>query len=112
MIRPGPQAQAGRMTARELARTGVALLIGAAVALPVGVVIGRLGDAEPVSSVSRPGTADMRDMFSPSVRTDPYFLDRQREGVEALERHCARTGESCFEARAARQRLSELEATD
>jgi hypothetical protein len=54
----------------------------------------------------------MRNMFSPSVRGDPWFLDRQREGVEALERYCRRTGQSCAEARAARHRLSELEAAD
>ena len=96
----------------SLAKLAFALLCGAALALPVGFVLGRLGPpAEPERSVAR-SDGRLRDMFSPSIRSDPYFLDRQREGVEALERHCARTGEICAEARAARLRLSQLEGRD
>jgi len=93
---------------------GFALLCGAALALPAGFVLGRLGSPSPTAparSVAH-GDGRLRDMYSPSVRGDPYFLDRQREGVEALERYCARTGESCAEARAARLRLSQLERRD
>ena len=91
---------------------GFALLCGAALALPAGFVLGRLGhQVEPGRSAGQ-GNATMRSMFSPSIRTDPYFIDRQREGIEALERYCERTGKSCAEARAARQRLSQLEGRD
>ena len=67
---------------------GFALLCGAALALPAGFVLGRLGhQVEPGRSAGQ-GNATMRSMFSPSIRTDPYFIDRQREGIEALERYC------------------------
>lgn len=100
------------MTTRDLVKLGLALLLGAAIAFPAGLMVA--GSRTPPDG-ARPaarGDAAMRDMFSPSVRSDPWFLARQREGVEALERHCARTGESCAEARAARRRLAELEVAD
>jgi hypothetical protein len=50
----------------------------------------------------------MREILSPTIRNDPYFLDRQRQGIEALEAHCRRSGEMCAEARAARRRFDEL----
>ena len=99
------------MTAKDFTKTAFALLCGAALALPAGFVLGRLGrSVEPEGIVH--GDGRFRDMYSPSLRSDRYFLDRQREGVEALERYCERTGESCAEARAARLRLSQLEQRD
>jgi len=92
---------------REWARTGLALLLGAAVALPAGFWLGRLGSDAGIPRAAA-GDPARRDVFSPSVRSDPYFLEQQREGVAALERHCAQTGESCAEARAARRHLAEL----
>jgi len=91
---------------------GAALLLGAAVALPAGFVLGRLGNGTERERPARQGDPGLRDVFSPSIRADPYFLARQREGIEALERHCARTGQSCAEARAARKRLSDLDAAN
>ncbi len=101
------------MTTRDFAKFGLALLVGAALAFPAGMMVAgwHRGERRSVPPPPR-GEAAMRDMFSPSVRSDPWFLDRQREGVEALERYCARTGQSCAEARAARHRLAELEASD
>jgi hypothetical protein len=100
------------MNTRDWVKMAVALGAGVALALPAGFVLGRLGrDAEP----SRPvhdGDAARRDVFSPSIRDDPYFVARQREGVAALERRCRESGESCAEARAARQRLAELGYAD
>jgi hypothetical protein len=75
------------------------------------MVAGLAGRPEPAVPAARP-TAAVRDVFSPSIRSDPYFVDRQRESVEALERYCDRTGASCVEARAARRRLGELEAAN
>ena len=101
------------MITRESTKLGCSLLLGAALALPVGLLLGGMGSSS--SEAQRPaprGDATARDMFSPSVRSDPYFLARQREGVEALERYCARTGESCAEARGARARLDQLSGVD
>lgn len=94
------------MSRSEGLRLAAALLLGAALAFPVGLIVA--GNEEtPRSSASR-SPAAVRDVFSPRVRSDPYFLDRQRENVEALEAHCRETGEPCAEARAARRRLDEL----
>lgn len=99
-----------RVTGRDLARLGLALLLGAAIAFPAGMMVAGSGSRSEDSRPRAPREgAAMRDMFSPSIRDDPWFLERQREGVEALEGYCARTGENCAEARAARRRLSQLE---
>jgi hypothetical protein len=101
------------VTAKELAKLGVALLIGAAIAFPAGLLVaGFAEDPADRRRAAPSGSAAVRDVYSPALRSDPWFVDRQREGVEALERHCARTGESCPEARAARRRLATLEAAD
>lgn len=100
------------MARGELGKMAAVLGLGVALALPAGFVIGRLGTDDTPAQPARPADRAVRDVFSPSLRRDPYFLERQREGVEALERHCARTGETCAEARAARRRLAELDAAD
>ena len=98
------------MTTRDFAKLGLALLLGAAIAFPAGMMVaGSRGGPDRPAAATRRDAAVVRDVFSPSIRDDPWFLDRQREGVEALERHCAQTGESCPEARAARRRVAELE---
>ena len=95
------------MTAKELARLGGALLIGAGVAFPAGWMVAGLsnGPSAPLHS----GPAGVRDVYSPALRSDPWFLEKQREGYEALERQCRQTGEYCAEAREARRLLAELE---
>ena len=99
------------MTTRELAKLGLALLVGAAIAFPAGLMVAGSGSGSARADRAAPrDAAAVRDVFSPSIRRDPWFVDRQREGVEALEAYCARTGESCPEARAARRGLAELEA--
>lgn len=101
------------MATRDLAKLGIALLLGAAIAFPAGMMVaGSRSGPEGARPAAAPRDAPMRNMFSPSVRSDPWFLARQREGIEALEAYCARTGESCTEARAARRRLAEIEAAD
>ena len=98
------------MITRDLAKLGLALLVGAAIAFPAGMMVaGSRGPADRPAAAPRPDAAATRNMFSPSIRRDPWFLDRQREGIEALERYCAQTGENCSEARAARRRLEEIE---
>ena len=101
------------MTTKELAKLGLALLVGAAIAFPAGMMVaGSQNRPDRASPATRRNDAGMRDMFSPSIRRDPAFLERQREGVEALERYCAQSGKSCPEARAARRALAELDAAD
>jgi hypothetical protein len=97
------------VAAKDLPKYAAALLVGAALAFPAGMMVAGSRSA-PGHAVAdhRPAGAG-RNMFSPSVRTDPYFLEQQRKGVDALERFCARTGESCAEARAARRRIDELQ---
>ena len=98
------------MTAKDLTRLGLALLLGAALAFPAGMMVAA-DDDRPVAKrpSARGADASLREAFSPAVRSDPWFVERQRDGVEALERHCAGSGEMCREARAARLRLAELE---
>jgi hypothetical protein len=51
--------------------------------------------------------ATSRAVYSPKVLSDPWFLDRQRDNVAALERACADRGEMCDESRSARRWLDE-----
>jgi hypothetical protein len=95
------------LTARDALRLGSALLLGAAIALPVGMMLGG-GDAPQQRPAPAAGEdPGMRQVFSPNVRDDPYVRARLREQVEALEAHCDSTGELCAEARAARAELDD-----
>ena len=93
------------MSGRDILRLAAALLLGAAIAFPAGVMVA--SRTETAAAPMRTAPAAMRDIFSPTIRNDPYFLGRQRQGMEALEAHCRRTGEMCTEARAARRRFGE-----
>lgn len=97
------------MTGRDLARLAAGLLIGAAIALPVGMRLGADDDDRATPARHSPRGAERRAVFSPKVLSDPYFLEEQRAGVAALEAHCRKSGELRAEARAARERLAELE---
>ena len=100
------------MAGKDIGRLAAALLIGAALAFPAGMLVAEwTRPAERDEPTARP-TAAVRDVFSPALRRDPYFIEQQRAGVEALERYCDRTGASCAEARAARRQLDKLEAAD
>lgn len=99
------------MTAKDLAKLGCALLVGAALAFPAGLLVAGWRDEprqRPTVRASAPGP--VRDVFSPALRSDPWFIERQRAGIEALEAHCRQTGENCAEARAARRWLDEQAA--
>jgi hypothetical protein len=101
------------VTTKELAKLALALLVGVAIAFPAGMMVaGSRSDPGREGPGLRGDPAAVRDVFSPSIRTDRWFIGRQREGVEALERHCAQTGESCPEARAARRALADMDAAD
>lgn len=89
------------MAGRDLVRLGCALLLGMALAFPLGLMVaGQRGGNEPAPRST--ASAERRDVFSPRVRDDPYFREQQRRNVEALEAHCRQSGESCAEAEQAR----------
>ena len=90
------------MSAREAARLGCVLLIGMAVAFPAGLMLAGGGDDKPAG---RAGSATMREVYSPEILDDPWFVEQQRANIEALERTCRETGEMCGEAREARRWL-------
>ncbi|HEY6816687.1 MAG TPA: hypothetical protein VI168_14200 [Croceibacterium sp.] len=97
------------MTRREGLRLALALLVGAALAFPAGLLVAGLGD-DPADDRPRARAAAapaVRDVYSPALRSDPWFIERQRAGIEALESHCRESGENCAEARAARRWLDE-----
>jgi len=95
------------MTRREAWRLGGALLLGAALALPAGIMLGGRVEHDPTSRVASGSASASRNPFSPRIVSDQAFLDQQRGNVEALERHCRETGESCATARAARRWLED-----
>ena len=90
------------MQGRELWLVGGALVLGPAIAFPVGLMLG--GNRAPPAPRPVPPVA-MRQVYSPRLLSDPYFLDQARRGTEALERQCRRSGEYCAEAAAARDWL-------
>jgi hypothetical protein len=84
-----------------------AALLGAAVALPVGMMLAGVGSGEPRTRAAPPAAGTGRAVYSPKVLSDPYFLEQQRKGAEALETRCRAAGEMCAEAGAARRWLAE-----
>ena len=95
------------MTRKEVGKLVCAALVGAAAALPVGMMLAGVGEGEPPTRPAPRAAATARAVFSPKVLSDPYFLDQQRKGADALEAHCRATGAMCAEARAARRWLAE-----
>ena len=95
------------MTGKECARLAAALLIGAGLAFPFGLWVAGGADGASETPARRAPAAVGRAMYSPSIRDDPYFLEQQRKGIEALEAECRRTGDFCAEARRARRRFED-----
>jgi hypothetical protein len=93
---------------------GCAAAIGAAIALPAGIVAGRYGFRSsettnpngPASVSGRRG----RDIFAPDFRNDPNVIEQQRRVVEALEQSCRHSKLHCKEAEQARLRVEEAAA--
>lgn len=90
-------------------------------------LVAAFGAGMMVTSLGRPGdslssrsddssdastTADRREVYSPTVRSDQYFLSQQRRNVELLERHCETSAAMCAEARAAREAFEKLREGD
>lgn len=88
------------------------LAIGALLAFPAGLMLGRSGD-EPQARAPALGAANatgMRNPYSPRVLSDPAFVAEQRRNAEALAAACERSGAYCAEAEAMRRWLSEVGA--
>ena len=98
---------------------GCTALLTAAVALPAGIWIARATMSVPANApdavsrpASRPTGAAGRNPYSAEILNDPYVIDRQLAVVEAMERDCARFGNGCAEARAARAYIDRRAAAE
>ncbi len=95
---------------------GCAAVLGAAIALPAGIIIGNHRAERQVAKtggnrgVANHPAAPSRNVYSPEFRSDPYIIDQQRRVAEALETSCRQTNMHCKDAEQARQRISEAEA--
>lgn len=105
------------MMRRPSLRT-IVTLIALVAAFGAGMMVTSLGmPGDSLSSRSDTSsdastTADRREVYAPTVRSDPHFLAEQRRNVELLERHCETSAEMCAEAGAAREAFEELRAGD
>ena len=96
---------------------GCAALLGAAIAFPAGMMLGRGGAAPEPAEERGAGDAPrakskqaVREFYSPSILDDPYVIEQQLRVVEALELSCRQYGERCTEAQKARERVEENKA--
>jgi len=98
----------------NLRRLAVAAVLGAAVALPVGMMVGskqaEQAPGEADTQRRSAGTPGIRNSYSPKFRSDPYVISEQKRVVEALESSCREQKLYCEEARQARLRVEEAEA--
>jgi hypothetical protein len=90
------------------------LLLGALLAFPAGLMLGR--GEEPAAGGARraapAGDEGLRNPYSPNLLGDPAFLAGQRRNAKALEAQCRESGEFCAEAEAIRRWLEEGDARD
>lgn len=91
-------------------RPGLAagLAIGALLAFPAGLMLGRGGvDRQPddVRRSAAQASDGLRDPYSPDLLGDPAFVAQQRKNLEALEKRCEQSGAFCAEAEAFRRAL-------
>lgn len=100
------------MSRKNWGALGCAAFVGAALAFPVGVIVGgreAVGQkGGPLASSDDASVqANSRKFYSPKIHDDPYVQDQWRKVVEVLEAQCRHTGQRCTEAKAARRSLSE-----
>ena len=81
---------------------GPAFVLGVALALALGFLLGRTQRAAPPPPAPV-ASAAMRQVFSPTVLGDPYFRQQQRKNADVLEKACRETRQFCVEAAAARR---------
>ena len=91
---------------------GCAAAIGAALALPVGYVLGRYSpqpSTEQAREVRSTNNEKMLSVFSPNILSDPAVKDQHRMIVEKLELACVQQRLYCEEAASARRWLDKRE---
>lgn len=94
---------------------GGLLAVTAAIFFYAGILLGRQQAVSEQPEKRPPNVARasvkplVRNVFSPSIISDPYFLDEQRKLVEALERSCQFQRQNCETARKARAALNALQ---
>jgi hypothetical protein len=96
-----------RVSGKDLRRLAFALIIGAALAFPAGVMFGEREPASvktsgPPASGNRAATNKVRNVYSPTIYDDPYVQDQLRRMIGALEAQCRSQRERCSEARQTR----------
>lgn len=97
--------------ASDRRRLGCAALLGALFAFPAGLILGsREAGPQKVPATSESNRdagakVNARNIYSPIVIKDPYFLREQRRVVEALEAECRHSGNHCAESQQARRWL-------
>lgn len=91
---------------------GCAFLIGVGLAFPAGLMVAGRVQSDPAPAPrAHPRHAAMMNPYSPNITQDPYFVEQQRQGLQALERSCRETGKFCNEAAQLRQWLVDRGAT-
>jgi hypothetical protein len=84
-----------------------AFLAGAALAFPAGLMLATREAPERERAAPTPsGHPGLLNPYSPQITSDPYFIEQQRKGLEALERSCRATGAYCREAAQLRRVLA------
>ena len=93
-----------RSTASAL---GCGFLVGAALAFPAGMMMagGSVPERERNARLG-PRHPELLNPYSPQITSDPYFIEQQRKGLEALQSNCRKTGAYCKEAGQLRQWLA------
>ena len=95
---------------RFLSVRSIVTLFALVAAFGAGMAVTSLGDggATAPSSTAPIPESDTREVYSASLRSDPYYLGEQKRNVELLELLCADSGDMCAEARAARLAYEKL----
>ena len=85
---------------------GCAFLVGVALAFPAALMFARRSPPDSDRVTPPAGRhARLLNPYSPNIMSDPYVLEQQRKGLEALDRSCREAGTYCREAAQLRQLL-------
>lgn len=100
--------------ATRLLFLGVGILIGATLSFLLGTVFVPDQSGTKVRSprggqASGPGVTPVgRQVFSPSIKNDPFVISEWSKTVDSLERQCKQYGKYCAEAKKARAAVDDM----